>query len=181
MDVTNVLHFEDLTNVILVGHSYGGMVITGAADRAPDRIGHIVFLDAAIPEDGEALIDWSPALKDLARAEARELDGVELVLWPTPTAFHIYGIDDPDLAAWMLPRLTPHPWRCFTQPLRLADPAAVKRIARTVINCSATLKVGSEANLARCLSAERVWEIDSGHDVMLTQPDLVARHLLMLA
>ena len=56
-DVVAVLHYEDLHDVILVGHSYGGMVITGAADRAADRIGRVVYLDAANPENGQSLVD----------------------------------------------------------------------------------------------------------------------------
>jgi pimeloyl-ACP methyl ester carboxylesterase len=91
-DVLNMMLFEDLSDVILVGHSYGGMVITGVADRARARIQQLVFLDAAIPRDGEALIDWSPGLKDLARAEGRIVDGVELVLWPDSASFQVYGV-----------------------------------------------------------------------------------------
>lgn len=179
-DVVSVLRFEDLHDVILVGHSYGGMVITGAADQSLDRVRHLVYLDAAIPEDGEALIDWSPGLKDLAQADARTVDGVELVLWPTPTAFTIYGIEDPVLIAWMLPKLTPHPWKCFTQQLHLSHPDAIRMLPRTIINCTSTLKVRTEANLPRCYAAERVWEIDTGHDAMLTEPHRVAELLLGL-
>ena len=126
-DVVNVLHYEDLRDVILVGHSYGGMVITGTADRAPDRVGQLVYLDGALPENGESLVEMTPILMDTAYREARVVDGVELVLWPGPEAGRQYGVTDPTALAWMQDRLTPHPWRSFTQPLRLGDPAAVKR------------------------------------------------------
>ena len=56
-DVVNLVHYEDLRDVILVGHSYGGMVVTGVADRASDRIGRLVYLDAANPKDGQSLVD----------------------------------------------------------------------------------------------------------------------------
>ena len=56
-DILAVLHYEDLRDVILVGHSYGDMVITGVADRIPDRVGHLVYLDAATPVDGESLAE----------------------------------------------------------------------------------------------------------------------------
>jgi pimeloyl-ACP methyl ester carboxylesterase len=69
-------------NVILVGHSYGGMVITGVADRAPDRVGHLVYLDAATPVDGESLAELAAPLMTAARARGRVVDGVELVLFP---------------------------------------------------------------------------------------------------
>ena len=83
-DVAAVLEYEDLTDVILVGHSYGGMVITGTADRVPDRIAQIVYLDAASPRDGQSLVDVAPALMDFARSDSRVVDGVDLVLWPSP-------------------------------------------------------------------------------------------------
>ncbi len=80
-DVVKVMQFEDLHDVILVGHSYGGMVITGIADRATDRVGHIVYLDAANPENGQSLVDVAELFMDAARAGARVVDGVELVLF----------------------------------------------------------------------------------------------------
>jgi len=81
-DILAVLHYEDLRDVILVEHSYGGMVITGVADRAPDRVGHIVYPDAATPVNGESLVDIAGPLMKAARSQARVIDGVELVLFP---------------------------------------------------------------------------------------------------
>ena len=75
-DVVAVLKYEDLRNVILVGHSYGGMVITGAADTAPSRVGHLVYLDAATPTDGQSLADVSPDLMEMARSMGKVVDGV---------------------------------------------------------------------------------------------------------
>src|SRR5215469_2989589 len=66
-DVTSLLHYEDLTDVILVGHSYGGMVITGIADRAADRVGRLVYLDAANPKNGQSLVDVSGGMIEAAR------------------------------------------------------------------------------------------------------------------
>ena len=85
-DIANLLHFEDLRDVILVGHSYGGMVITGAADRAVDRVGHLVYLDAATPVNGQALVEQAPEMLAAARAEGRIVDGVEMCLYPTDNA-----------------------------------------------------------------------------------------------
>ena len=61
-DIVKLLHFEDLRSVILVDHNYGGVVITGAADGAADRVGHLVYLDAATPVDGQSLYDMARAL-----------------------------------------------------------------------------------------------------------------------
>ena len=180
-DVVNVLQYEDLRDVILAGHSYGGMVITGVADRAGDRVGHLVYLDAALPQDGESQVDVSPALILAAYEKARTVDGVELILFPNAGSAAHYGVTDPHDAAWMDGKLTPHPWACFSQPLRLKDEAAVRRIPRTIVNCTPTLKVRPADKLHRAFEAERVWEIDTGHDLMLSEPEKVAEMLLRLA
>jgi pimeloyl-ACP methyl ester carboxylesterase len=179
-DVANLLLFEDLADVILVGHSYGGMVTMGVADRLPGRIAELVFLDAAIPRNGQALVDWSPALQQLAAEDMRVVEGVELVLWPDSPSFAIYGVTDPELSAWLKARLTPHPWKCFTDPLHLENEAAILALPRTNINAPSTLRRRSGESLERSLTADRVWEIDTGHDMMLTEPERVAEMLLRL-
>ena len=75
-------HYEDLRDVILVGHSYGGMVITGVADRATDRVGHLVFLDAANPQNGQSLSTWPDRCLAGRAPNGQVVDGVELVLFP---------------------------------------------------------------------------------------------------
>src|SRR3954463_331818 len=77
-DVVALLHFEDLRDVILVGHSYGGMVITGVADRASDRIGRLVYLDAATPVNNQSLRDVAGPIIEAVRPDGRVVDGVEL-------------------------------------------------------------------------------------------------------
>ena len=180
-DVVNVLRYEDLRDVILVGHSYGGMVITGVADRSLERVGQLVYLDGALPENGESLAEMTPALMQTAHREARVVDGVELVLWPGPEAGRLYGVTDPEALAWMQERLTPHPWKSFTQPLRLANEAQVRKIPRTHINCTETLSRRPPERAKRAFDADRVWEIDTGHDLMITEPRAVADMLLRLA
>jgi pimeloyl-ACP methyl ester carboxylesterase len=156
------------------------MVITGVADRCRDRIAELVYLDAAIPQDGEALLDVSPGLNAF-RAQNRTVDGVELALWPDSHVVSIYGLANYALAEWARSRLTPHPWKTFIDPLVLANPRAVAAIPRTIINCTSTLAVRAEETKARWLTADRVWEIDTGHDLMLTEPEAVARLLARLA
>jgi pimeloyl-ACP methyl ester carboxylesterase len=178
-DVVAVLHYEDLRDVILVGHSYGGMVITGVADRAPDRIGHVVYLDAATPVNGESLAELAAPLMAAARSRGRVVDGVELVLFPGTEPLPHYGVTDPDDIAWMEARLTPHPFRCFAQPLVLEDEAAVAAIPQTHIVCTSTLVTRDPARLAA--ADGRVWDIDTGHDLMITEPAAVAELLLRVA
>ena len=180
-DIAATLVSEDLHDVILVGHSYGGIVITGAADRALDRVAQLVFLDAAILSHGESLAGTTPAIRAV-RDESREVDGVELVLWPDqPVARAIYGVSDEDDWAWMAERLQPHPWRTFAEPLLLANPERVARLPRTIINCPSTLKLRTGETLDRYFAADRVWEIDTGHDTMINEPGKTAELLLRLA
>src|SRR6266567_669014 len=105
-DIVNLLHYEDLRDVILVGHSYGGMVITGVADRATDRIGRLVYLDAATPRNHESLVDHSGPFIEAVRPDGRVIDGLELVLLPGPGAGLLYGVTDPADLTWMAERLT---------------------------------------------------------------------------
>ena len=125
-DVVNVLFYEDLHDVILVGHSYGGVVITGVADRAVDRVGHLVYLDALVPVNGECAADYTEHVA-MIRRTSRVIDGVEVVLDPDAGGDATFGVDNPDVRAWMRPRLTPHPWRCFEQTLVLRNEATVPR------------------------------------------------------
>jgi len=179
-DIVSLLEHEDLHDVILAGHSYGGIVITGVADRAAGRVGQLVYLDAAILYDGESLHDATPALA-MMREEMKVVDGMELVLWPDdPVAYAIYGVTDPADWVWMRDRLKPHPWRAFTDKLRLSDPAAVAALPRTVINCPSTLAKRIGESLDRYRIGDRVWEIDTGHDLMITEPEKTAEMLLRL-
>lgn len=180
-DITAMLTCEDLRDAILVGHSYGGIVIAGAADQALDRVGQLVFLDAAILEHGESLAGNTPAIRAV-RDDARTVSGVELVLWPDqPVSRAIYGVSDASDWAWMAERLQPHPWRCFAEPLMLANAERVSQFPRTIINCPSTLRLRADEVLDRYFAADRVWEIDSGHDTMITAPELTAELLLRLA
>jgi len=176
-DVVAVLHYEDLRDVILVGHSYGGMVITGVADRAPERVGKLVYLDAANPADGQSLADIAAPLMEAARSRMQVVDGVELVLFPGTEPMPSYGVTDPDDIAWMQERLTAHPWKTFTQPLRLADEARVGEIPTFHIVCTSTLATRDPALMDRARAEGRLWDVDTGHDLMITEPDAVAELL----
>jgi pimeloyl-ACP methyl ester carboxylesterase len=176
-DVAGLLAGDDLRDVVLVGHSYGGMVITGAADRALERVSRIVYLDAAIPRDGESLVATSPGLRRYAEADLRIVGGVRLVLWPGPATQALYGLSNDDWD-WAAARLTPHPYACFEEPLRLRRPAEVAALPRTIINCTGTLRVRPPELLPRYLDAEQVWEVDAAHDLMITEPARTAELLL---
>jgi pimeloyl-ACP methyl ester carboxylesterase len=179
-DVVKLLHFEDLRDVILVGHSYGGMVITGVADRATDRVGHLVFLDAATPKNGQALVDVAGRLMYAARSKGRVVDGIELLLYPGTDPMSFYGVTDPEQIEWMKPKLTPHPWKCFEQPLALHNEAAMRQIPQTHIVCTSTLATRDVPAL-KAASEGRVWDVDTGHDLMISEPEATAELLLRVA
>jgi pimeloyl-ACP methyl ester carboxylesterase len=172
-DIVALLHYEDLNNVVLVGHSYGGMVTTGAADRAPDRVGHLVYLDAMAPKDGQSLVDVAGPFMAAARSDSQMIDGVELCLFPSDDTLPFYGVVDPETLNWIRARLTPHPWRCFEQPLRLTNETALQSIPQSHISSTLFLSLRDVDGL-RDKWDGRVWDIDTGHDMMLTEPQQVA-------
>jgi pimeloyl-ACP methyl ester carboxylesterase len=181
-DITAVLHYEDLREVILVGHSYGGMVITGAADRASDRVGRLVYLDAANPLNGQSLLDVAGPIIEATRAHGQVVEGVELVILPSHTDVGLfYGVTDPDDVAWMAARLSGHPWKCFEQPLRLTNEAALWAIPQYHIVCTSTLATRDPELMEKARAAGRLWAIDTGHDLMITEPRAVADALLKIA
>jgi pimeloyl-ACP methyl ester carboxylesterase len=179
-DVAAVLHFEDLTDVLLVGHSYGGMVISGVADRGPERIGQLVYLDADVPLDGQCELDFvSPeeraALEDAARTRG---DG-----WLVPPPFpDPLPPGFPPEVVWGVQRMVPQPLATMTQPLRITTP--VPALPRTYIHCTEG-KDGEPVppHLARIRndSSWRFVELAATHIAHVTAPERLAAVLLDLA
>jgi pimeloyl-ACP methyl ester carboxylesterase len=180
-DIAAVLYYEDLHDVILVGHSYGGMVITGVADRAVDRVGRLVYLDAATPVNGQSLVDIAGPIIEATRPFGEVVNGVELVLLPAPDAPAFYGVTDAADSAWMADRLTGHPWKCFEQRLELTNEAALWAIPQYHIVCSSTLATRDPELMAKARAAGRLWTIDTGHDLMITETEAVVDALEQVA
>ena len=180
-DIVQVLHYWDLRDVVLVGHSYGGMVITGVADRAADRVGKLVYLDAATPRNRQSLHDIAGPMLDAVRPMGQVVDGVELVLLPSPEAGRFYGVTDPDDLAWMDKRLTGHPWQTFEQKLELKNEDALSTIPQFHIVCTDTIATRDRDLIERARSQQRLWHIDTGHDLMITEPEFVAGALRDIA
>jgi hypothetical protein len=157
------------------------MVITGAADRASDRIGKLVYLDAANPRNGQSLVHVAGPVIEVTRPMGTVVDGVELVLLPAPGAAAFYGIEDPDDQAWVDARLTGHPWKCFEQPLVLTNEDALWAIPQYHIVCTATIPTRDKQLVAKARAEGRFWDIDTGHDLMITEPRAVADALLEVA
>jgi pimeloyl-ACP methyl ester carboxylesterase len=117
-DIVNVILWEDLHDVVLVGHSYGGMVITGVADRVPERIKHVIYLDAFLPENGESL----NGTRDSSRPGA--------AFYTTTNGFAFLRGYDPNKPP---PTEVPHPANTFSEPISLKNQDAARKIPTTYI------------------------------------------------
>ncbi len=174
-DIAALLEMEDLREVVLLGHSYGGMVVTGAADRCAARIKRLVYLDAFVPENGKCLLDY--ALPERAAAFRKEGERVGTVA-PPPLA--LWGLVKPEHIAFAKPRENRHPFGCFTQPIRLANPATLARVPKTFVYCSSP-PTGSFDGFAAKYRSDPAWsffELKTGHDCMILVPEDVATILL---
>jgi pimeloyl-ACP methyl ester carboxylesterase len=159
-DVVNLMKWERLDRVVLVGHSYGGMVASGVAEEMVGAIGSIVFLDAFYPDSGQSVADQ--AIKITRDGiEAAEQKG-ETVLPPRPAAaFHVNEKD----RAWVDALCVPHPIRCFTQKL-------------TYIRAAGYPNEGFDAARAKAqANGWRIYDVPSGHDVMVDMPDALVKIL----
>ena len=175
-DVLNVIEAEELQDAVLVGHSYAGMVVTGVADRARERIRHLVYLDAVVPEPGES---WSSRHTPETRAARREVIAQQGVLPAAdPTAFGLQGDD----YAWVARRQTPQPGGVYDSPLHF-DAARVFGLPKTFIDCTdpALPTIAAARQRVRSEPGWRVVEIATGHDPMISAPEPLLRALLEVA
>lgn len=187
-DVVNVLQYEDLRGVILVGHSSGGMVITGVADRVPDRIAHVVYLDAFVPEHGEALLDLVSVDRRHAMEAMVETEGEGWLLprfaappWETIVR-EMWGVTDDGDVRWMLERLGPTPFGHFKDAVKRTNPAAEK-LPRTCIRCRQfpNPRFDRHAEMAKQSALWRYRELATSHHPAVTMPEALADLLLELA
>jgi pimeloyl-ACP methyl ester carboxylesterase len=171
-DVVNVLEWEDLRDVVLVGHSFGGNAISGAADRMPDRIRQLIYLDAVIQENGQSAFDQLPNELVQARTKAAQESSEGLSL-PTPPA-SAFCITDVAQTAWVERRLTPHPFATYTSPLKLSKPVG-NGLPTSYVVCTDPIYKPLEAS-RKWVTAHswKMLEIAAGHDAMVIAPDLVA-------
>ena len=164
-DIAGLIEDNALDEVVLVGHSYAGLVISSVANRLPQRIAHLVYLDAMVPEDGETAADVQPITKELIDTA---VDGWRVPPLPEqPAPLGLFGVTDPEDVAWLRATLSDHPVNCFRQPVRLDDPAA-DAIPRTHIHCVA----GQPEGITRrpVPATDRLRELPTGHDCMVTMP-----------
>ncbi|WFB10649.1 alpha/beta hydrolase [Streptomyces sp. LX-29] len=166
LDVVNHLEDEQITDAVLVGHSYGGMVITGAADRVPERVAGLVYVDAAVPEDGDSIFSL---VTDQERA------------------WYLDGVGDNGYTSAPLPffdpRATPHPLPSLMQAIRL-DGTLDRFPGKDYVYATGWPGASPFTPLYERLREDSAWRthaIDSGHNVMQGAPDELLKVLLSAA
>ena len=157
----------DRTDVVLVGHSYGGLVVRQAADRVPDRVARLILVDAWAGTDGASMDSLAPE-RFLRWVDRHTADGMIAV--PPPA---MVGVEDPAQIAWLVPRLVPQPRRTFTEPTALTGRVAA-------VDCRAIVCVPDSGMPFGRWAREFGWPVDeiaAGHDAMVTAPAELARLL----
>jgi pimeloyl-ACP methyl ester carboxylesterase len=195
-DVVNLLEFEDLHDVTLVGHSFGGMTITGVAERVPDRLAQVVYLDGSLPANGQNAYDADFPTAEAANADivAMARDGVAAgmpgfrVVTPGVEEWIRGSLKDPAVAEWVLSKAVPQPLLTYLQPVRLGNPEAAA-LPRAFILCTADKDVKADPQTdALVLAAERarsdpnwrVVELADNHLALINNPQDTAEALVSL-
>ena len=174
-DIVNTLQWRDLTDIILVGHSYGGMIITGAADRCADRIRALVYFDAFVPEQSRQAI-FQNANPERMAAFQRQIDAGAIGLEPDGAS--VTWAEDPDLRAYILSKCTPHPKGTFATGVTLSgqqNEVSNKHYIVAAKNSQSPFQHEYE-RLKTCAD----WSHDAlntWHDGMLEAPDQMAQML----
>jgi len=167
-DVLGTLEFEDLRDVVLVGHSYGGMVATGVADRARTRLRHLVYLDAQLLLSGESPADRAPpALIESYKERAARNGGFAI----PPGDPEYFGITDAGMAEWLRTKLTAHPLQTYFDPLVLRHPLG-NGLPATYIACTEPYFASTALSreIAKATPGWTCLEIPTAHDAMVLMP-----------
>ena len=175
-DVVNVLEYEDLHDVILVGHSYGGTVVTVVADRARERVSHLIIVDGAQPLPGQSMLDsWRNddphAVEAVDRYVQETGDGWRVV----PMHPREFGVTDEDDIRWLEKMDTPHPYKTFQDPAQY-DLVRLSSIPQTIIVCIRDQQPPPEP--PAWTKGKRFRTVVSGHAVNVIAPKELTTLLL---
>ena len=165
-DILNAIFYAEVSDIILVGHSYGGMVMTGVADRIPNMIKKMIYVAAVLPTDGESMFDAiRPEISSFLHEGAQQGNG-----WEVPVgAPESYGIHASEEVKWFEKMTTPHPLKSFQQKLHFND-ASFHGIERVYIKASKDDALDNMAKRAEEMGMP-CYKINSGHFPMLTSPE----------
>lgn len=187
-DVVNVLEYEDLTDVVLVGHSFGGFIISGVAARAPERLAQVVYLDALLPEeDGQSAYDfWHYPDEGIGSDYRLGLEagwlGFEVVA-PGVEEWLRGMIPDQADAEWYISKMVPQPLAVSATPVHLADPASLPHV---FIYCTEEKGPAAEDDVTRVaerVRADPAWtviDVAGNHMILVNDPQTTAQALLSL-
>lgn len=174
-DVTATIEAEELSEVVLVGHSYAGMLITAVADLIPEKLSHLVYVDAVVPKPGESWSSTHTAAVQRLRLTAANKD--ELFSFPPPDP-HVFGLENSQYE-WVRRRQTAHPGQTYQAPLEF-NPETVANLPRTFISCTEPALATIDAIRPRVKSKDfwnGAWlpnskfiEMQTGHDPMISDP-----------
>jgi pimeloyl-ACP methyl ester carboxylesterase len=171
-DILNVIRYEDLRDIVLIGHSYGGMVATGVADRARDRIKQLIYIDAFVPDDGQSLLDLNEPARQRMQELAKTGDGWRVPPNPTPP-------DTPQSdVEWLTERRVDMPIKCFETKLKLQGGKLI--LPRSYIYATRITPTDTFGPFARRAQSEAGWhyhEIDASHSPNVTAPEALMRLL----
>lgn len=173
-DVVDLFLYEDLTDVVLCGHSYAGMVITGVSGRIPERIRSLFYIDGTVPDDGQSLVDVRGPDATLSLLEAVDETGTMI----QPLSARHFGVNDDDVE-WVDRMCTPHPIACFLQKLRLTGREGLVT-RRTYVRTDRFPSPVTQAMFAKfeTVAGWKTATLDCGHDAMLDDPAGLAALLL---
>ncbi|PBC57980.1 alpha/beta hydrolase [Rhodococcus sp. ACPA1] len=179
-DITALILAEELHHVVLVGHSFGTRTVVGVADRIPNQLSHLVFLDGGFPTPGQSRLEvMTPAQREARIKSAQESSGGISIPPPAPEAF---GLSAPDDIAWVQRRLTPQPFGADTSPQKLSHEIG-NGLPCTYVRCIEPEfdGVGTAAHYAQQRQDWSYLTITGGHDAMVSNPRAVANLLESLA
>lgn len=173
-DIVSMLEYEDLYNVVLIGHSYAGMVISGVAEKVANRLSHLVYFDAYLPENKKSINDYLK-VPSLAEIVAKKGDG-----WKIPLLGKIedLGVTDKEDIEWATARIGYQPYKTFTDTISLKMPS--NTIAKTFIRLSNFSWFIATAEKALVRGFNYYEMLDGGHDAMISRPEETAEILLKI-
>lgn len=175
-DVLNVIKFEDLRDVVLIGHSYGGMVATGVADRAREKIRQLIYLDAFVPQDGQSLLDLIGSDRSRMQALVKAGDGWRVP--PNPTS----PDTPPEDLEWLGARRVDMPIKCFEQAIRMQNgPLTLPRSYIYATRITPADTFGQFAAMAKADAGWKYHELDASHSPNVSAPEALMALLEKIA
>jgi pimeloyl-ACP methyl ester carboxylesterase len=179
-DIVNVIAAEELNDIILVGHSFGGNPVSVVADRVPERLKHLVYIDTLVLKNGESGFSrLDPAIVAQRIELAEKTSGGITIPPPSP---EVFGVSDPADAEWLRRQLTPLPLNCYQAPIRLKHLLG-NGVGKTYIACTNPI-YGPAVRTHEWVKSQADWrylELATGHDAMITSPEGLSEMLIRCA